>query len=142
MLSLQERDLTESLMKANRTSQHFGLTLTAQEAELILRERKKVLQEQRRVEFGESILPRLIYEFCDSAYIEQENYADTLVCLQELFYRYKNETQDRLSDEELLELMKELFETVCAGDMEYLDMKLAGMAGKIRAAGRQSPGGR
>ena len=33
---------------------------------------------------------------------------------------YKNEMQDEISDEELLHFMKEQFETVCFGDLDYL----------------------
>ena len=34
----------------------------------------------------------------------QENYADTLMRLQDIFYLYKNESLDELTDDELLEL--------------------------------------
>ena len=73
------------------------------------------------MEFGESLLPRIIYTFCDSSYISQDEYVDTLVRLQEIFYLYKNEMQDEITDEELLNFMKEQFETVCFGDLQYLE---------------------
>ena len=38
----------------------------------------------------------------------------------ELFYEFRNETDDRLTDDELLAFMKEQFEGVCFGDLEYL----------------------
>ena len=47
-------------------------------------------QKQKRVEFGEGIVPKIIYEFCDSNYIDQNNYVDTIIRLQEIFYLYKN----------------------------------------------------
>ncbi len=34
---------------------------------------------------------------------------------------YKNEMQDEITDEELLNFMKEQFETVCYGDLDYLE---------------------
>ena len=46
---------------------------------------------------------------------------DTLLRLQEIFYLYKNEMQDEISDEELLHFMKEQFEGVCFGDLGYLE---------------------
>ncbi len=82
---------------------------------------KSTLIEQKRVEFGESILPRIIYEFCDSAFINQSNYVESLTRLQEIFFLYKNEMLDEISDEELLNFMKEQFETVCFGDFDYLE---------------------
>ena len=55
--------------EANGYTAKFGLSLTDQEAALLLRERKDILKNQERVEFGKGILPKLIYAFCDSPYI-------------------------------------------------------------------------
>lgn len=49
--------------EANGYTAKFGLSLTDEEAALLLRERKDVLKNQERVEFGEGILPKLIYAF-------------------------------------------------------------------------------
>ncbi|MDE7051319.1 MAG: hypothetical protein K2O92_00190, partial [Lachnospiraceae bacterium] len=49
------------------------------------------------------------------------NYVETLVRLQEIFYLYKNEMQDGITDNELINFMKEQFETVCYGDLDYLE---------------------
>ena len=51
----------------------------------------------------------------------QENYADTLMRLQDIFYLYKNESLDELTDDELLEYMEEKFDGICAGDLDYLE---------------------
>ena len=51
----------------------------------------------------------------------QENYCESLIRLQEIFYLYKNEMQDEITDDELLEFMQEQFETVCCGDFDYLE---------------------
>jgi hypothetical protein len=109
------------VMETNQYAQKYGLTLSEEEAQVIVAERRNTLKEQKRVEFGESILPRLIYEFCDSDYINQDNYADTMVRLQEIFFLYKNEMQDELTDQELIHFMKEQFESVCYGDLDYLE---------------------
>ena len=101
---------------------------------MILEERKDTLQKQKRVEFGEGIVPKIIYEFCDSNYIDQNNYVDTIIRLQEIFYLYKNEMQDEITDDELLHLMKEQFELICFGDLDYLEGTcLANFAQAIRA---------
>ena len=46
---------------------------------------------------------------------------DTLEGLQEIFYLYKNESLDELTDDELLTYMKECFEGKCQGDLDYLE---------------------
>lgn len=61
------------------------------------------------------------FSFADSPFIMQENYADTLMRLQDIFYLYKNESLDELTDDELLEYMKEKFDGICAGDLDYLE---------------------
>lgn len=119
LLQNQQNQLGK-VLETNKETEHFGLALTRQDAELIVQERKNSLKEQRRIEFGEGIVTKIIYEFCDSDFIEQDSYADTIIRLQEIFYMYKNEMQDEISDEELLHFMKEQFETVCFGDLDYL----------------------
>ena len=57
-------------------------------------------------------MTKIIYEFCDSDFIDQNNYVDTIIRLQEIFYLFKNEMQDEITDDELLHLMKEQFELI------------------------------
>ena len=120
MMLLQQNQLAK-VMKTNEETERFGLALTEQDARLILKERNNVLAEQRRAEFGEGIAAKIIYEFCDSDYIDQNHYVDTIIRLQEIFYLYKNEMQDEITDDELLHLMKEQFEQLCFGDLDYLE---------------------
>jgi len=121
MVLLQQQNQLSKMMETNRLTQQYGLALTEQEAKLIVGERARALQKERRVEFGESITPKIIYEFCDSDFIDQNNYVETLIRLQEIFYLYKNEMQDEISDDELLHFMKEQFEQTCFGDLDYLE---------------------
>ncbi len=134
---LQQQNQLAAMLETNQVTARFGLALTEQDAKLILEERKNTLKEQKRIEFGESIVPKIIYEFCDSDYIDQNNYVRTLIRLQEIFYLYKNEMQDEITDDELLHLMKEQFENLCFGDLDYLEGTcLAQFAQAIRAGYR------
>lgn len=134
MVLLQQQNQLGKVLDTNKVTEQFGLVLSEQDAELILEERKNVLKKQRRVEFGEGIVARIIYEFCDSEFIDQEHYADTVIRLQEIFYLYKNEMNDEITDDELLHLMKEQFELICFGDLDYLENTcLANFAQAVRA---------
>lgn len=134
MILLQKQNQLDKVIKTNQTTEQFGLSLTEQDAKLILEERKKSLSEQRRIEFGEGIETKIIYEFCDSDYIDQSNYVESIIRLQEIFYLYKNEMQDEITDDELIHLMKEQFEIICFGDFDYLESTcLANFAQAIRA---------
>ncbi len=121
MILLQQQNQLGKVMETNRITEKYGLTLSEEDAKLIMAERSNALREQRRAEFGEGIIVKIISEFCDSDFISQENYTETLIRLQEIFYLYKNEMMDELTDEELLHFMKEQFEGVCFGDLEYLE---------------------
>ena len=118
---LSAQNQLEKIRETNVYTEKFGLTLSEEDTKLIVQERTYSLRQQRRVEFGEGILPKLIYEFCDSQYISQSNYAETIVRLHDIFMLYKNEMMDEISDDELLHLMKEQYETICCGDLEYLE---------------------
>lgn len=133
------------VQETNQRTERFGLTLSEEDAELLLQEKSEILKKERRVELGESILPRLIYAFCDSSFLSQDNYLETLIRLQEIFFLYKNEMQDEVTDEELLNFMREQFEEACYGDLDYLEGTcLAIFAQAIRAGyrGYQETGGR
>lgn len=110
-----------TLIACNDKTERFGLALTEEEAGELMSGRNESLKKFKRVEFGNGILDKLIFEFCDSQYIGQDNYVETLGRLQDIFYEFKNESEDKLSDDELLTFMREQFEEVCFGDLEYLE---------------------
>lgn len=131
---LQNTNQLSKVIETNKYTEQFGLTLSQQDAQLILDNRNAALQEQKRVEFGEGITPKIIREFCDSNYIDQNNYVDTVIRLQEIFYLYKNEMNDEITDDELIHLMKEQYELLCFGDLDYLESTcLSDFAQAIRA---------
>ena len=132
-------------METNRYTEAYGLVLSREDAQVLAQERADALKRERRVEFGQSILPAVIYAFCDSPYIMQENYRDALIRLQNIFYLYKNEMLDEITDDELLHFMKEQFEEICFGDTEYLESTcLANFSQAVRAGydGYKASGGR
>lgn len=109
-----------AILKLNEKAKAGGLTLSEEEAELLVAYRQKSLKEQGRVEFGEGILPMLIDFFCDSPYLNQSAYAEALIELTDIFFLFKNESCDCLTDEELLNFMREQFDEVCFGSCSYL----------------------
>ncbi|MGN0155685.1 MAG: DUF6323 family protein [Lachnospiraceae bacterium] len=108
-----------SLQKCNRVSEHFGLSLTEEQMTLLNQNRIETLQKTGRIEFGEGILEKLVYVFCDSPYIQQDEYAQLLIDLQELFYILKGETQEKMTDDELLAAMRRTFDS-SGGSLERL----------------------
>ncbi len=109
-----------NIKKCNEYTTQYGLILSDDQINNLLERRKETLKETGRIEFREGIIDKLIKEFCDSPYINKENYAETLYELIEMFYEYKNETMDLITDDELIEFMKKSFDGICQGDLEYL----------------------
>lgn len=120
-LALPEKNQIEAVVGLNQKTEKFGLALTEEEARQLVLICREKLKEQQRVEFGEGILPKLIWTFCDSPYIDQNTYIKTISRLQEIFYFYKNESMDEFTDDELLEYMKKAFDGECNGSLEYLE---------------------
>jgi hypothetical protein len=131
--ALVEKQAVEAIVSCNELTEGFGLYLSAAEAAELVNTRTSVLRSNGRVEFGGGVIDRLIREFCDSPYISMHNYAETLHELIELFYYYKNETMDLMSDEELIKFMKDSFDGKCQGSLELLSgRELANMARNLR----------
>ena len=108
------------LLSLNDETVNFGLRLSAAEAKDLIIVRNEALKDSGRIEFGIGAIERIINYFCDSPYISQDSYALTIGELTEMFYNAKTETLDSVSDDELLQFMKEAFNGPCAGSTELL----------------------
>lgn len=127
----------EAILACNSVSSRFGLALSAEQALALAEARQDALAQAGRVEFSGGILESLIFAFCDSPYIEQETYAETLEELARLFYTFKSETLDQVPDYELIDAMKAAFDgPPCYGSLELLGGKvLTNLARKERFRG-------
>ena len=136
MLSGQKQ--MELLRKTNQYTKNFGLCLSEEQMQELMVTHMECLKEQQRIEFGGGITDKLIFAFCDSDYIYQDNYVETIQRLQQIFYLYKNESMDEMTDDELLHVMREAFEGPCQGSLEYLEETyLEKFAREIRANTRK-----
>lgn len=109
-----------NIKKCNEFTNKYGLTLSDTQIESLMEKRIDILKNTGRIEFRNVIIDKIIKEFCDSPYINQQNYVLTLYDLLDIFYEYKNETMDLVTDDELIKFMKTAFNGVCKGDTEYL----------------------
>ena len=86
--NLMIEEAKQEISACDSISEKYGLSLSEQEITELVERRHEALLASGRIEFAGGILPKLIYAFCDSPYIEQSNYAYTLSELQEAFYYY------------------------------------------------------
>ncbi len=121
LAELDKENRIAQLTKANEYTEKFGVSLSQEQAKALIEQRKEALTTEGRIEFGKGVLARLVYAFCDSDYIVQDHWADTLGRLMEIFYLYKNEMNDEITDDELIAFMREQYDDVCNGDLDYLE---------------------
>jgi hypothetical protein len=117
---IQKKQAIIELKACNEITIKYGVVLSDQDIIELVQSRFKSLEDTGRIEFSEGILKKIVEVFCDSPYIMQQNYKDTLMELQESFYFFKNESMDQITDDELIEFMKRHFDGKCQGSLEYL----------------------
>ncbi|WP_244835064.1 DUF6323 family protein [Clostridium sp. BJN0001] len=113
----------EDIIKCNEFTKEYRLSLCEKDVKEIIKTRNESLQKSGRIEFNGQIISKIIKEFCDSPYISQDNYSDTINEFVEIFYNYKNETLDYITDDELIEIMKDKVDNYCQGSLELLEGK-------------------
>ena len=114
------KQAVDEVIKCNGYTERFGLTLTSAQASELVETRAIALNENGRIEFGGGVIDKIIKEFCDSPYISMHNYTQTIHELLEIFYYYKNETLDLVSDDDLIKHMKTAFDGICQGSLDLL----------------------
>ena len=128
-LALENMLLTETLLKeqsiaqvlkCNQETDVYQLTLSKEEAKLLIDTRQEALRAMNRIEIGGGTINKIIGRFKASPYISQYNYVKIISELIDTFYYFKNETLDEVSDDELIELMEELFDGRCHGSIDLL----------------------
>lgn len=122
--NILERNLFREILKCNEITKEQGLKLNENDIKEIVKTRNIALEKSGRIEFDGQIINKIIENFCDSPHISQYNYSETINELVEIFYNYKNETLDYIGDNELIEIMKEFFDSYCQGSLELLEGKV------------------
>lgn len=106
--------------------------MTEEDAKEIIKVRGWALQSYGRIEIDMGVAKKLIEKFSSSPFIEQEDYVVTLNNLQELFYYMKNETEDRLGDDMVIDIIYEFYNNECGGDIEFLWEEIQVFSEKFR----------
>ncbi|WP_294359687.1 DUF6323 family protein [uncultured Clostridium sp.] len=122
--NLIEKEIEKEILSCNEVTIKYGLQLTTEDVKGIIKTRNTALRNTARIEFNGEIIDKIIMKFCKSPFIHQHNYSDTINELVEIFYNYKNETLDFLSDDELIEIMRDFFDGYCQGSLELLEGKV------------------
>lgn len=117
-LSLQP--VSKEILDLNTVSGQYGLVLSEEEARELSDTRNQALTENDRIEIGVGAVAKIVRRFCKSHYVTQENYTYLLNEVTALFYYIKTETEDRISDDDLVEELFRRFELRCNGSIDTL----------------------
>ncbi|MEG0593286.1 MAG: DUF6323 family protein [Coprobacillus sp.] len=121
VLNEKKKEKIESILVCNHVSNQYGLVLNESEVLQIIETQESSLKELERVEFGGDIIEQIIYAFYDSQFISKYEYGDSISRLVEIFYCYREELDERLSDEQIIEYMKRAFNGPCQGSYDSLE---------------------
>lgn len=115
-----DKKIIDSLMKLNDVTSDKGLVLKHEEIVMIIENKNDTLKELGLIEIGKSVIDDIVYAFYDSSYIDSDNYFETINELVSVFYEYQFEFSSYLSDEEIINYMRECFDK-CGGSTSLLD---------------------
>lgn len=112
-----------SILSCNEETCQYGLILTPEQAQALVLSRNQSLKASGRIELGGGVIEKLIHSFAGSPYINAGNYEETLHCLIDIFYSFKSDTWETVSDNQLIEFMKNAFDGSCRGSLELLEAR-------------------
>lgn len=98
------------LLKINEESIPYGLALSKTEALELVQTHRQALDACGRIEIGGDTVRKIVQTFSRSHYLWQKDYANTLNEAVEAFYELKNESEDNITDDELIRLLFNGFE--------------------------------
>lgn len=117
--SLEKKEFDELLSLNDITMQH-NITLTQDKVQYIIDSKKSALIDTGRIEFGESTAKKIVLKFCNSPFVNKYNIHTVTEKLLEIFYYAKNETEDRIKDDALIDYMYKAFNGECKGSVTLL----------------------
>jgi hypothetical protein len=120
---VSDETTASALLAENAETEQRGLFLTEREALELARTRRQALGAVGRVEIGVGAVEKIMRVFSNSAYLRRENYASVLNELVEAFYELKNESDDRISDDDLIRFLYDEFEHKSGGSLAFLQSR-------------------
>lgn len=116
---VMEEKVTD-ILKCNDVSSRYGIILNESDAKELIAIRQETIKDVGLIEFRSSIVEEVILAFCDSQFITKYDYLEVLSQLVEIFYYYRMEVNELMSDEDIIKYMKLAFEGPCQGSLDYL----------------------
>lgn len=101
------------ILQINDKSSIYGLILTNEDVEEIMKSRDYSLKNYGRIDLNMDITKKIINNIYPSQYTDKDDYVEIINDLQDIFYFFKNETLDQISDDEVIDTIIEFYEKTC-----------------------------
>ena len=111
--SLQDKSMNivkNEILKINEESSVYGLILTSENVEEIIKSRGYSLKTYGRIDLNMDVTKKIINKIYISQYTDKDDYVEIINDLQDIFYYLKNETLDKISDNEIIDIIGEFYE--------------------------------
>ncbi|WP_074429411.1 DUF6323 family protein [Terrisporobacter mayombei] len=111
--SLQDKSMNivkNEILKINEESSVYGLILTSENVEEIIKSRGYSLKTYDRIDLNMDATKKIINKIYISQYTDKDDYVEIINDLQDIFYYLKNETLDKISDNEIIDIIGEFYE--------------------------------
>jgi len=120
----EDKKFIKNLVELSAKANQYGLVITENIAREIAVYRQAALVENERVEFKSDAIARLTSAFLETRYINQEDFAAAMGEIINLFYLIKTETENTISDDDLISVMLDTFQNnPCYGSIENMQSK-------------------
>lgn len=94
--------------------------LSKEEVKGLIINKNKILKDNGLIEINNNVLKILIEYFSNSSFIDRSNYNEILNELVSVFYSYRINLSNRISDEEIIKYLYYNFENTCNGEIILL----------------------
>ncbi len=129
---LMKETYSNKLLELNEKTKAYGLILTKEDAKHVIEARTQTLNSYERIELGLNATQKIVELFSASPYVNSKNYVSIITEIQEIFYYFKNETNEKVSDDDLINIIHKYFDMECAGSIQLLKGKMEEYAKKTR----------
>ena len=117
ILKLLKNDLQEysskKIMNLIEDSINYGLRLTEEDVEEIMKSMDEALKRTGRIETSTNSLEKIIKFLYSSPYTDKDNYVEVIDDMVEIFYFFKSQVLDLMSDDEVIEILDEVYNDKC-----------------------------
>lgn len=121
LISCSKEGVNNEISNLNKKISPYGLYLTQNDVREIVRARTSAMTENCRMEIGIGSIEKIVDSIITSRFINRSNFRETLCALLRTFYYIKTASYDSISDDDLVRVLKDVYENVVYGSLENME---------------------